>query len=133
MIALVAEAVLPLSIMEMPAFNHFAQVLDPQFLVPSRKHLSYTLLESKNKAITAKVKDHLHQAKSVALTLDLWSNRQMRAFIGISCHFISDSWSMQSIMLCCKRIRGQHTEENIAQYYEEVISTFNIVGKLLQL
>ena len=37
---------------------------------------------------------------------------------------------MQSIMLCCKRFRGQHTEENIAQYYEEVISTFNIVGKV---
>ena len=33
-------------------------------------------------------------------------------------------------MLCCKRFRGQHTEENIAQYYEEVISTFNIVGKV---
>ena len=130
LISLVAEAMLPLSIVEMPAFNHFAQMLDPQFLVPSRKHLSYTLLESKNKAIIAKVKDFLHQAKSVALKLDLWSNRQMRGFIGITCHFINDSWSMQSIMLCCKRFRGQHTAENIAQYYEEMISTFNIVGKV---
>ena len=51
LISLVAEAVLPLSIVEMPAFNHFAQVLDPQFLVSSGKHLSYTLLESKNKAV----------------------------------------------------------------------------------
>ena len=32
-------------------------------------------------------------------------------------------------MLCCKRFRGQHTAKT-SQYYEEVISNFNIVGKV---
>ena len=102
-------------------------MLDSWFVVPSRKHLSYTLLESKDQAITAKVKDQLHLAKGVALTLDLWSNRQMRGYVGITCHFINDNWAMQYIMLC---FWGRHTAENIAHYYDEVTSAFNISDKV---
>ena len=46
LISLIAEGMLPFSIVETSAFKRFTQVLDSRFVVPSRKHLSYTLLES---------------------------------------------------------------------------------------
>uniref|UniRef100_A0A1X7UB02 DUF659 domain-containing protein n=1 Tax=Amphimedon queenslandica TaxID=400682 RepID=A0A1X7UB02_AMPQE len=116
--------------LETSAFKRFTQVLDSGFVVPSRKHFSYTLLESKDQAITAKVKDQLHLAKVVALTLDLWSNRQMRGYLGITCHFINDNWAMQYIMICCKRVWGRHTAENFAHCYDEVTSAFNSSDKV---
>uniref|UniRef100_A0A1X7SZE2 BED-type domain-containing protein n=1 Tax=Amphimedon queenslandica TaxID=400682 RepID=A0A1X7SZE2_AMPQE len=130
LISLVAEGRLSFSIVETSAFKRFTQVLDSQFVVPSRNHLSYTLLESTDLAITAKVKDQLHLAKGVALTLDLWSNRQMRGYLGITCHFSNDNWAMQYIMLCCKRFWGRHTAENIAHCHDEVTSAFNISDKV---
>ena len=54
----------------------------------------------------------------------------MRGYLGITCHFINDNWAMQYIMLCCKRFWGRHTAENIAHYFDEVTSAFNISDKV---
>ena len=64
-------------------------------------------------------------AKSVNLTIDLWSNRQMRAFMGITGHFIQD-WTAHSVMLLCKRFKGMHTAENIRYEYEETLSVLSL-------
>ena len=53
----------------------------------------------------------LAQAQSVCLTIDLWSNRQMRGFIGITGHCIIN-WTMESVMLTRKRFTGRHIAEN---------------------
>lgn len=66
----------------------------------------------------------------MSLTLDLWSNRQMRGFLGITCHFIVN-WSLESAMLECKRFKGRHTAENIAQYYDEAITSYGIHSKIV--
>lgn len=76
--SLVAESLLPFSIVESSAFKKFVIGLDTQFVVPSCKHLSTTLLTKKHKAIKEKVLDVLCHTESVSLTLDLWSNRQMQ-------------------------------------------------------
>lgn len=62
---------LPLSIVESPSFKKYSHSLDSRFVVPSRKHLSTTLLTQKHEAIKAKVQGILAEAKSVSLTLDL--------------------------------------------------------------
>ena len=68
-------------------------------------------------------------AQSVCLTIDLWSNRQMRGFIGITGHCIIN-WTMESVMLACKRFTGRHTAENIRQQYEETVASFDIAEKI---
>ena len=43
--------------------------------------------------------------------MDIWSNRQMRSYIGLTAHFIRN-WKLESIMLSCHRFKGRHTGEN---------------------
>ena len=74
------------------------------------------------------MKDLLDMVDTVSVTVDLWSNRQMRGFLGITCHFILD-WSLRSLILGCKRFRGQHNAENITEHYEEIISFYKLQGK----
>ncbi|VDI11014.1 Hypothetical predicted protein [Mytilus galloprovincialis] len=69
------------------------------------------------------------RAESVCLTIDLWSSRQMRGFLGITGHFILD-WAMKSVMICCKRFKGRHTAESIRSEYEEVVTSFEIGFKI---
>ena len=121
---------LPLSVVKSSSFKKYSQLLDPQFVVPSWKHLSIALLAKKDEVIKTKVRDILEQVKNVSLTLDLWSSQQMKGFLGITCHFILN-WTMQSLMLECKRFKGRHTAENIAHNYDEVITSYNIDRKIV--
>ena len=49
----------------------------------------------------------------------------MKSFLGVTGHYISNEWKLESVMLSCNRISGRHTGENILQSYEEVASEFN--------
>ena len=74
--------------------------------------------------------DILQEAECVSLTLDLWSNRQMRGFLGITCHVVKD-WNLLSLMIECQRFRGHHTAENIWHYYSEPIASHGISEKIV--
>lgn len=125
----IAGNLVPLSTVESDDFKQFVEALDPKYQLPSRKHISTKLLIEKSTAIQADVKLKLHAAQSVSLTIDMWSNRQMKGFLGITGHFILD-WLMESVMIACKRFRGRHTAENILQEYEEAIAYYGIGDKI---
>ena len=75
------------------------------------------------------MKELLEKVDSVSITVDMWSNRLMNGFLGITCHFIFD-WSLCSLILGCDRFRGEHNAENIAQNYEELIWFYKLKGKV---
>ena len=73
----------------------------------------------------------LQKASSVCVTVDLWSNRQLRSYIGITAHFINESeWSLESIMLACARFKGSHTAEAINEKFQKEAITFGILSKI---
>ena len=91
----------PLSVVESPFFRKLVNKLDPRYQLPSRKHLSTNLLQAKSETVLDAVKESLQSAPSVCLTIDLWSNRQMKGVLGITGHFIED-WAMRTVMITCK-------------------------------
>ena len=53
----------------------------------------------------------------------------MRAYIGITGHFIED-YQLQGVMLACRRFEGIHTAENVLTNYEDIITQLNLQGKV---
>ena len=129
LITFIAGDLLPLSVVDSQNFRNLMEKADSRYQMPSRKHMSTKLLHEKSTEIRNNVKYQLQKAKSVCLTIDLWSNRQMKAFMGITGHFILD-WSMQSVMVCCSRFKGKHTADNIRHEYEEMVASFEIADKV---
>ena len=129
LIGLIAGDLIPLSLIESFFFRRFASILNSRYVVPSRKHLSTKPLTEKQHIIENRMKELLEKVDSVSITVDLWSNRQMKGFLGITCHFIFD-WSLRSLILGCNRFRGENNAENIAQNYEELISFYKLKGKV---
>ena len=78
------------------------------FQVPSRKHLTSTLIPQRDSNITSNIMKMLAKTRSVCLTLDLWTNRQTRGYLGVTAHFMND-WTLVSTMLSCHRFTGRHT------------------------
>ena len=120
---------MPLSLVDSKHFQHLVDTLDQRYQIPSRKHKSTVLLPNESTINQSNVKLCLQKAPSICLTIDLWSNHQMKGFLGITAHFILD-WSTHTAMLACKRFKGRHTAENIRHEYEEMISSYEIGHKI---
>ena len=54
------------------------------------------------------------------LTVDLWSDRRLRSYIGITARYI-DQEMFRFNNLVCKQIEGEHTWENIIKVYNEIV------------
>lgn len=115
----IAEDLIPLHVVDNKRFRKLVHILDPQHCLPSRKHLSRNLLKIK-----------LSESEAIHLTIDLWSNCQMRSFIGITAHYFSPEWKLQHVILGFNCIRGRHTTENIVIWFDEIISDFQITEQI---
>ena len=103
---------------------------EPHYQVPSRKHFTSKLLYEKSVKVKNDLTHQLKMAQDICVTIDLWSNRQMKSFIGITGHYILD-WTLKSVMLACKHFKGKHTADNIAKEFDETMCTFEISDKIV--
>lgn len=46
---------------------------------------------------------------SISITLDIWSDRTMRGFIGVTGHYLQPSNTLRSVLLACDRFKGEHS------------------------
>ena len=129
LVSFIATDLLPLSLVESSSFRNLVGLLDPKYSVPSRKHFSQTLLTNKVSDVEKRLKTQLQQAQSVCLTIDLWSSRQMRGYMGVTGHFILN-WTLHSVLLSCSRFHGRHTSDNISHHVEETLTCFEVATKI---
>ena len=95
---------LPLAVVDSCKYKKFVEILDPTYQVPSRKQFSSVLLKKKYLEVKDKVLGKLSKTQIIHLTIDLWSNHQMRSYLGITGHYISEEWDLESVMLRCNRV-----------------------------
>ena len=126
----IAKSMLPLSFVEDQGFHHFMELALPRYQIPCRKTLTNQLLQGQQAKLLFDVKKKLGDLESVSLTLDLWSNRQMKSFMGVTAHFIDKKWQMNSLMLRCRRFKGSHTADRIYDEYDDCVSEFSISKKI---
>ena len=97
--------------------------------MPSRKHLRTKLIPARHSEIFSEIVRLMQLAPQLCVTLDIWTNRQMRSYIGMTGHFIVD-FKLKSVMLACNRFRGSHTGEEILLHFKRIESDFEINGKV---
>ena len=129
LVSYVAGDLLPLSVVESKYFRNLMEKANPKYQVPCRKHFTSKLIHEKLSQVRSNIISELKSTENICLTINLWSNRQMRAFLGITGHYIIN-WKLNSIMLACSRFKGKHTADKIQQEYEETVSCFEIGHKV---
>ena len=107
------------------------KAIDSKAVIPSRKHLSTNLLTEMVGNIREMLTKILIKVSELSITVDIWSNRQMRSFIGFTAPFISN-WKLKTAMLACKKFKGCHTADNIMTLYQEILilNDFDIFYKV---
>ena len=127
--SLIAGDLLPLSLVDSPRFRRFMENADENYAMPSRKHLSTTMLMKRKDELKSAIISQLHQVEYVSVTLDLWSNRLVKSYLGLTGHFVLHD-RLQSVMLACKRFRGRHNAQNISEAYLVLATSFAIEDKV---
>ena len=64
------------------------------------------------------------------VSVDIWTNLQMRSFIGFTVHFVDNEFNLKSRLLCCEHFAERHTAVNIANKYEDFVKIYQIDGKV---
>ncbi len=80
-----------------------------------------------------KIKSALNLAKHVSLTVDLWSDRQMRLFLGVTAHYIDENFLLHSIVIGCHVFEGKHTGENILAKLILILDYYLIKEKIFKI
>lgn len=73
---------LPISIVEKPAFYEFMNYLEPDFRIPTRHKLRATDLPNMTKKVELCIKNDLTQLDSINISLDGWSDALLRCYNG---------------------------------------------------
>jgi hypothetical protein len=75
---------LPLSLVERQPFIDFMHKIDPKFTLTSRRTLSRTIIPKLYSNMTDKLKKFCCEVEFISLTLDIWTDRRMRAFFAMT-------------------------------------------------
>ncbi|XP_065905197.1 zinc finger BED domain-containing protein 4-like isoform X2 [Dysidea avara] len=126
----VTDDLVPISVVDSTRFKALLGALDPQYQLPTHEHFSTVLLKSKYESLKRSLCDQLRETNTINLTIDIWSNHLNRSYLSVAGHYISDQWSLESVMLGCSQVTGRHTADKLKLWYEGIVSDFNISEKV---
>uniref|UniRef100_A0A8C7ME78 HAT C-terminal dimerisation domain-containing protein n=1 Tax=Oncorhynchus kisutch TaxID=8019 RepID=A0A8C7ME78_ONCKI len=129
---LVIDCNLPLSIVENKSFRHFLSVVDSKYSPVCRRTLTS---KGENLATerSSKLKTQLSKTDHVSVTVDIWSDRKMRGFLGVTVHCMEkdgERIQLKSNLLACDRFKGPHTAKIICKQFEAICGEYSIKDKL---
>ncbi|KAJ6645205.1 hypothetical protein Bhyg_00408 [Pseudolycoriella hygida] len=125
----VVDAMLSFSFLENSSVRKLLEAGFPGKVILNRKSV-IPLIEKEFQKLQEDLQNELHQQKYVCLTSDSWTSYR-RAFIGVTAHWICQkTFKRKSAALAFKRIVGSQTGVVLAKKIEEVITFYELHGKV---
>jgi len=122
----------PIRIVECEGFRDLLTLVEPRYKVVSRSHIRGKLLPQYQLKVEEAIVAMLQGVESCNVTIDIWSSRRMHGYLGVTCHFLTRSWQLESVLLCCSHLQGRHTGANILAEFEEVAEKYSIVQRIFR-
>ncbi|CAF3273968.1 unnamed protein product [Rotaria socialis] len=130
---LIIKCNLPLSIIENSAFREFLKECYPKWQPISAKNLKVNIISSFKNRTHQLICDTLKSLSDLTVTIDAWSDRRGRGFLGITCHFIDEKMVPQAFLIDFVRMKSPHTSDTIQRLTENVLDRFNIKDKVYRI
>lgn len=130
---LIIKCNLPLSIVENGAFRDFITDCNIKWQPISSKKLKSEHIPFFKEKVDKAVREGLNDVRHVTLTVDGWTDRKCRSFIGITCHFIDSKCEPHAYLIDFVRIKSPHTAEKIHQLTEQILDRYNMKEKVYKI
>ncbi|CAF2979241.1 unnamed protein product [Rotaria sp. Silwood2] len=130
---LIIKCNLPLNLVENLAFRNFMKECNFKWDPISAKRVKHDAIPTFTEKVNKIIKETLDTVDHVTLTVDGWSDRRCRSFLGVTCHFINSKMEPQSFLIDFVRLKSPHTSEHIQQMTECILDRFNIKEKVYRI
>ncbi|KAK7901638.1 hypothetical protein WMY93_018407 [Mugilogobius chulae] len=110
-------------------FTNLMKILDPLYKVPCRKTVK-TMVEERYQQKKKKAEEDLKKASAVSLTADMWTSRNMDAYLGVTCHYLSDDLDLSTVLLGVQYFPMTHTAAHIAEAASTMMAEWGIADKV---
>jgi hypothetical protein len=104
----------------------FVDTICPKYSLPDKGRLVESLLPQVETQVESKIRELITPDSRPCVTVDIWSNRQMRSYLGITGHLISKDFRMITFLIACNRFKGRHTASNISKHFDIAIGRFDL-------
>lgn len=111
----ICKGMAPVYIVQKDSFRELVKVLDPRYVMPSRKHFSKVELPCLYEVCRAEVEKDVCSVVHYALTTDLWTSRATQPYMSITIHFIRSDWTLCARCLQTAYFPEDHTGVMLAQ------------------
>lgn len=130
---LIAKCNLPPSFIEQSGFREFMKVVAQRWKPSSARYLKTRLIPFSYTSIRKKIDQILKGIDVLSVTIDTWTDRWGKAFIGVTDHFMDSDFEPQALLLDFERIKGPYTAENIRSATKEMLEKFRITDKIYRI
>lgn len=122
----------PFSVVEDVEFRNLIKMLCPNYLIPSRKTVTQSLMPQLFNMTVECVTDTLNNVSAVCLTTDGWTSRNNQSFISVTAHFIDpkNQTQISSVLLGCNSFDERHTSDNLSRFLKNTVDEWNLCHKL---
>lgn len=130
---LIIGCCLPLSLVENEHFKDFLETVDNKYTPISRRTITEKYIPVLVKQVKETVLEKLKKKSTVSLTTDIWSDRRLRSFLGVTAHLCNkskDCYALESYLLDCRHFPGRHSGERISSAFEEITEEYSIRQKI---
>ena len=75
----------------------------------------------------------LEGVRGVSLTVDAWTTDNMIPFLGITIHWIDDTWTLRERVLAISKLAGEHTGDHLGTILHAALEEFKLKTKVMGL
>lgn len=126
----IVQGLQPFSLVEQQPFRDLLSDLVPNAKIMSRVTL-VSKIDDAAKQMKHKIIEAMKSVDHIATTTDCWSARR-RSFLGVTAHWLDpETLTRVSVALACRRLRGSHTFDLLANALNDIHAEFEIRGKIV--
>ena len=101
--------------------------LEPDYLNPSTKYFTDTLLPRIYKKLNLILQTELSEASLLSFISDIWEYSKTKTlYLSLTAHWLNESFESKQQALHCKKMEGSHTGFNICKNIKELLENSGI-------
>ncbi|XP_029340907.1 zinc finger BED domain-containing protein 1-like [Acyrthosiphon pisum] len=128
LIKMIVKEYHPFSVVEDKEFRKLINMLSPNYIIPSRKTVSNSLLPQMYETVVQNVKRQLENVSAICLTTDGWTSITNQSFVAVTAHFIDPKkdYEISTVLLGCTDFPQSHTGDNLAIFLKNIVAEWGL-------
>ena len=113
-----------------PSFRRLIGELDSAFVIPDEKGIKKVIYSAYDSMLPALINKININAKSVSLTIDMWTARNGQGYIGVTYSYIDAKFNFNEVTLTVTHVRYPHTAKHIMESLDKTLSEWKLHEKI---